>query len=27
MGRDTLWTVLLDTTTLEVIAFVPIDSF
>ncbi len=27
MGRDTFWTVLLDTTTLEVIAFVPIDSF
>ncbi|MES2508910.1 MAG: TfpX/TfpZ family type IV pilin accessory protein [Pseudomonadota bacterium] len=27
MGRDTLWTALLDTNTLEVIAFVPIDSF
>lgn len=27
MGRDTFWTVLIDTATLEVMAFVPIDSF
>ncbi|MES2414306.1 MAG: TfpX/TfpZ family type IV pilin accessory protein [Pseudomonadota bacterium] len=27
MGRDILWTVLIDTNTLEVISFVPIDSF
>jgi len=27
IGRQTFWTVLLDTNTTEVIAFVPIDSF
>ena len=27
VGRNTFWTVLLDTTTTEVIAFVPVDSF
>lgn len=27
MGRDSYWTALIDTSTLEVIAFVPIDSF
>ena len=27
VGRKTFWTVLLDTNTAEVIAFVPIDSF
>ena len=27
VGRQTFWTVLLDSSTAEVIAFVPIDSF
>lgn len=27
VGRSTFWTVLIDTNTAEVIAFVPLDSF